>query len=268
MLTTTQLPITATLEHAATRIDDFGASYGDLPIGWRRSADVVSNPDAVRELLDQICAVYGMADRQIAASFLVLGYFWYPMAGAIACYLLDDRVPDLALDSVGVDLRGGVVFTSLRCFGLPGDPDADHPDLTVVADRAALRACMVRQLEEHAAPLFATLRSVAPYGINAMRANYEDRLGSAILWICEQIGDMERAREELPAFIALTREKSRTGIIELEYEGRSGVYLRRGGCCLNYRIPGNEKCDTCCLRPLDERLILLRDYLRAGNPAY
>jgi hypothetical protein len=51
------------------------------------------------------------------------------------------------------------------------------------------------------------------------------------------------------------------------FEGRSGLFLRRGGCCLNYRLPGREKCDTCCLRPLEERVVLLRRYLAPGERA-
>jgi hypothetical protein len=94
-----------------------------------------------------------------------------------------------------------------------------------------------------------------------MRANYVDRLASAVLWLCEQLGDWELARTETPAFIALAQPRSRAGIIEIEHEGRSGVFLKRAGCCLNYRLPNVEKCDTCSLRPMDERVIMLREYL-------
>ena len=259
--------IAVSLERANIRFGPLGARFGNPPDGWQRASDIVSNPDAVLGLLDEVEIVYaiGPSDRQISASFLVQGYFWYPMVGAFACYLLDRRVPDLSAENLAMDLRGGVVFTSPRCFALPDDTDADHPDVTVVADRAALRACLVRQLQEkHATPLFATLRSIAPYGINGMRTNYVDRLVSAVLWLCEQLGDWNLAREEVPAFVALVDSKSRAGIIEIEHEGRTGVFLKRSGCCLNYRLPGRELCDTCSLRPMDERVVVLRKHLRDG----
>jgi len=257
-------PIALSLERANARFGPLGARFGDAPDGWLRASDVVSSPEAVRDLLDQVQTLYGMDEneRQIAASFLVLGYFWYPMVGALACYLLDRRVPDLSTDAVATHVRDGVVFTSPRCFALPDDPDADHPDVTVMADRDELRACLIRKFDEHATPLFATLRSVAPYGFNGMRTNYVDRLASAVLWLCEQIGDMDLARDEVPACVALVNSKSRAGIIEIEHDGRSGVFLKRSGCCLSYRLPGNEMCDTCSLRSMDDRVEVLRKHLR------
>lgn len=254
-------PLHSTIEKVSARFEHLSATCGPAPDGWRRSSDTISDPVAVCELLDQACQIYKMDDRQVAASFLVLGYFWHPMVVAIACYLLDQRAPDLSPGALAVHLRGGVTFTSPRCWALPGDPAAGHPDVTVVSDLDALRAQIVGQLEQHAAPLFATLRSVAPYGVPAMRTNYTDRLASAVLWLAEQLDDLDIARGEVPAFVSLASPKSRSGVIEIEHEGRSGVFLRRGGCCLNYRLPGRDKCDTCCLIPLDDRLANLRRYL-------
>lgn len=96
---------------------------------------------------------------------------------------------------------------------------------------------------------------------SGMRANYIGRLVSALLWIAESLGDPEIARLDVPAFVSRMSSKSRAGIIEIEHEGRYGVYQQRGGCCLNYRIPGNAKCDTCSLLPLDERLAIFRTLL-------
>lgn len=209
-------------------------------------------------MIDTVCELFETDDRQVAASLLVLGYFWSPMAGACACYLLDRRVPDLSPENVFLHLRAGVAFTSPRCWVLPNDPAAGHPDVTVVDDVNALRAQLVNQLEEHAAPLFTTLRSVARYGTAGMRANYVDRLVSAILWLAEQLGDSDLARREALAFIDLMSPKGRAGIIEIEHEGQCHVFQKRGGCCLNYRLPGSEKCDTCSLIPMDERIEGLR----------
>lgn len=226
------------------------------------SSAIVTDPVAMSGLLDDVCQSYEMDDRQVAASFLVLGYFWYLMVGALACYLLERRVPNLSADAVVVRLRGGVTFLSPHCWALPDDPAAGHPDVTVVSGQDELRARLVAQLEEHhAAPLFTTLRSIAPFGVNAMRANYADWLVSAVLWLTEQLDDADLARREVPALVALARPNGRSGILEVERDNRQGVFLLRGGCCLNYRLPGREKCDTCCLRPLDERVTLLREHL-------
>ncbi|MCM8750310.1 (2Fe-2S)-binding protein [Thermomicrobiaceae bacterium CFH 74404] len=261
-------PIQQTLARATARCPQVSARWGLPPEGWWLAADIVSDPSAVSELLDQLCCWYEMDDRQVAASFLVLAYFWYLLCGAVACYFLERRVPDLSAGAVALHLRQGVAFLSPRCWALPDDPAAGHPAVLVVADEDALRRQLVDQLErEHAEPLFSTLRRVAPFGLVGMRANYVDRLASVVLWLAEQLGDQELARREVPALVALAGPKARTGILEIECEGRSGLVLRRGGCCLNYRLPGREKCDTCCLRPLEERAVLLRRYLAPGEGA-
>lgn len=262
----TRSPIAETLTRAAGQIEYFSASQGNPPEGWLRASEVVSNPDAVRQILSQVLAVYEMDDRQIGASFLVLGYFWAPMLAALACYTLERRLPDLSPDTVAFDLNGGVRFTSARFCALPDDPAARHADVEILPDRDALRDRLVHQFEhEHAEPFFETLRSVAPYGINGMRANYIDRLVSAIIWISNSLGDPEIARREVPAFVSRMSQKSRAGIIELRHDGQHGIYQQRSGCCLNYRLPGKEKCDTCPLRPVEERLAIFRGLMTAPH---
>lgn len=262
-------PISETMQRAADRIAYFSASVGDPPDGWLIAADVVSNPDAVNQMLDQVLGFYQIDDRQIAAAFLILGYFWSPMLAALACYTLDRRIPELSPDSIAFDLRGGVRFATQRFYALPDDDAADHPDCEILPDRDALRGHLVRRFnDEHAEPLFATLRSVAPYGINGMRANYIDRLVSALVWIAESLEDNQIAREEVPAFVSRMNPKSRAGLIELIHDGQPGVFQQRSGCCLNYRIPGNEKCDTCSLRPIEERLDIFRGLLVEGAPSH
>ncbi|HEX5167377.1 MAG TPA: (2Fe-2S)-binding protein [Thermomicrobiales bacterium] len=257
-LTATSTPIAATLARAAGQIEYFSGSYGERPDDWLLASEVIDDPDALSTLLDQVLALYQTDNRQIGAAFLVLGYFWSPMLAMMACFTLDGRVPDLTPDSVAFDLRGGVRFTSPAFHALPSDPATGQPEVTLLPDHDALRDQLVAQLEAHANPLFTTLRAVAPYGLNGMRANYIDRLVSAIIWISEALGDQEIARREVPAFVSRLTTKHRAGIIEVCHEGRVGIYQQRSGCCLNYRLPGKEKCDTCSLHPLEKRLQIFR----------
>jgi hypothetical protein len=258
----TLTPLQATLDRVVSTYSSVNVRYDPELAGLRPAAEVLSDAAAVDALLEEVFDIYAMRDRQVAASFLVLGYIWYLGVGAIASYLLDRRVPDLRSSAVAVDMRQGAVFGSLRCWVLPDDPAAGHPTVSVVPDLASLRARLVEQLrDEHAEPLFATLRGIAPYGIPAMRANAADRLASIVLWLTEQTGDDDLARREVPALVALLYPKARAGCITIEHAGRSGLFLQRGGCCLNYRLPGKPKCDTCSLHPEAERLQLLRQYL-------
>jgi hypothetical protein len=259
-------PIHATLERLTASIQYLGARYGAPSEVARWSSDVVDDADAVNHLLDVTLGIYGTDNRQVAASFLPMGYFWYLMTGALACFVHEGRLPDVSASAVTVDPLRGVTFASPRFFALPDDPDAGHPDAVVVPDLDTLRRTLVETLErEHAEPLFATIRSVTRLGIPGMRANFHDRLVSAILWLAEAAGDLDIARREVPAFVALFSHKTRSGLIEIEYEGKSGLFIGRGGCCLNYHLPGREKCDTCCLRPMLERVAILREHLVSGD---
>jgi hypothetical protein len=265
-VTTTTTPLAGTLQCAAERIAYISATIGEPPEGWRRASDVVADPDAVRDLLDQMLVLYQMDDRQIGAAFLVLGYFWNPMLAALSCFALDRRVPDLSPEAVTFDLRGGVRFTSPRFCALPDDPAADHPDAEILPDVDALRDRIVSDFRDgHAEPLFATLRSVAPYGVNGMRANYIDRLVSAIIWISESLADPDFASREVPAFVSRMTDRHRAGIIEVQHEDRTGIYQQRCGCCLNYRLPDKPKCDTCSLRPMEERIEIFRGLMSEGT---
>jgi ferric iron reductase protein FhuF len=263
-MSTTIPSIAGTLARAAARLPYCSASYGEPADGWLLAADTLRDPAALRTLLDQVAALYRVDDRQVAASFLVLGYFWYPMYAALACFVLERRAPDLSADAVAFQFGQGVRFLTPRFSGLANDPDAHAADFTLVPDEQTLRARIVRQLEEeHAAPLFTTLRAVAPLGMHAMRANYIDRLVSALLVLAEATGDWEVARYEVPHFLRLLGAPPRAGLIEVTHAGASRPFQLRSGCCLNYRVPGLDKCDTCCLRPLDERLTLFRRHLEA-----
>ena len=106
-------------------------------------------------------------------------------------------------------------------------------------------------------------------GLHFERRSFSVRAeGKADIWIADALGNPQIARDEVPAFVNRMTNKRRAGYIELQHEGRSGVFQLRGGCCLNYRIPGNEKCDTCSLRPMDERITIFRGLLANGAPAH
>ena len=194
-IASTDAAIHKTLGRVNARFEWVDVGVGARGEGWVRTSEIVHDPGAVSGLLDEVCRLYAMDDRQVGASFLVLGYFWTLMTGAVGCYLLEQRVPDLAGEAVARSPEGNVAFLSDCCWALPGDPASNHAAVQVVANLDDLRAQLVSQLEEHhARPLFDTLRSVAPLGKNAMWTNYVDRLVHVVLWLAEQLNDNERAR--------------------------------------------------------------------------
>ncbi len=264
MVVTVDTPIKQTLERVSSRFQYVSAGYGEPDGEWQRVSDIVDDPQAIEWWLNEVFKIYQMEDRRVGSAFLILGYFWYATIGAVGSLFLENRLPDMSASNIALHPTKGARFLSPKFLALPDDPDAGSPDATIVADRQALRAHMMEKLEtEHAAPLFATLRAATKYGIPAMRANYLDRIVSAIMTITDQLGDNDLALQEVPAFMALAGPKVRSGIISLTHEGRDGVFLLRGGCCLNHNLPGREKCDTCSLIPMPERLETFKGYLTA-----
>lgn len=254
----TRSPIEETMARAAEKVPYFSASFGKPDEGMICARDVIHDPAMVTSYLDYVEDVYEMSAgfRQIAASFLVLGYFWPPMLGAAACMLLERRVPDLSTAHTWLNIKGyGVRFSSRRFYALPDDPDAAHPDATILPDVDALRDYIASSFtDEHAEPMFATLRTVAPYGVNGMRANYVDRMVSALIWMGDVIGDPAVVETEVPAFVNRMTDKRRAAVVPIAHDGKLKMLQVRSGCCLNYRLPGREKCETCSLLPMDERI--------------
>ncbi|MEZ4730973.1 MAG: ferric iron reductase [Caldilineaceae bacterium] len=92
---------------------------------------------------------------------LLQEYQWPLIASAVACFLVDRRVPALHPENVclrvsveehedeSVEPEPPIAYTSGRFAALPADPAADHPDATIVPDEDALRAYLRTGLETH-----------------------------------------------------------------------------------------------------------------------
>src|SRR5687767_14357991 len=75
-----------------------------LEAGWQLAGDLVTagEPGWLDDQLSAICARYGLAERRVAANFFMGWYAWYVTAAAIAAYLTERRVPNLAVGQLAV----------------------------------------------------------------------------------------------------------------------------------------------------------------------
>jgi ferric iron reductase protein FhuF len=225
--------------------------------GWMPAADLADHLPAV---LARVGRRWETDDRRVQAAFFAHEYSWRVAGPAIAAYLAEARVPELAPEHVAVrfDADGSVRPIAFRSHAFAG--------LTREVNGDALLHHLKRDLEEHLAVTVAALRAHAPLGARALWALAADASASAFLTAGAALGDQGRARERAETFLELSESTLRTlgTFLTLEYGDRSEIFLRRGSCCLSYRIGDHEYCATCPLIPPEETERRLREILRAA----
>lgn len=238
--------------------------------GWRRASDLLAAPERwLDAILEQNIGQYGLPDRKSAAAFLIGSYAWYVSAAAIGCYLIERRVPSLALDQVAIRLDGTRVQVALLDTGfaaLPGDPAEDAPEINLVADGEALRGLLRAGIEEHMAAMVALLEARTRLGRRAQWNLIADACAALFLHVGGHLGDTERACAEGLALVKAAgspMRPSKTSYLTLAEGERCQTFRLRGGCCMYYKTPNGENCSTCPLLPQEEREARLRASLAA-----
>jgi hypothetical protein len=279
---TTRDDITTTFTRLAEKDKDLAGEVGALEDGWICAADLlIENSPALEEGLRRAALRYDSIDDRTAAAFLFGHYVWYLTEAAVAAYLSEKRVPDLALDNValrystytweyegttGESQRIDARFLSGRFAALPNDPAAGQPDVMILPDVPALREWMRDRLETHLALVVEKLYARTRLSRRALWNLAADACASQFLHLDEHLGCTAQGRAEGLAFIRSAQSEmrhSKTEYITLEYKDQSETFCSRGGCCRYYMVPGKdtEKCWTCVLRPQEEQKSLHLNYM-------
>lgn len=194
------------------------------------------------------------ADRLVMMSLFFGSYVWHVAAAALGCSILMRRVPDVGVENVAVHLGDDGRVDEVRFLGggfvaLPNDPAADHQDAVIVRSEDALRETFVGQLTDgHLEELILTLQAQRGLGSRALWAAVEDRTVGALLWLGKRLEaplDLEReavALSQTPPFVGTS------GVQAREADGQRELALKRGFCCLSYKLEGRNPCQTCPLR--------------------
>ena len=196
----------------------------------------------------------GTADRLVMTSRFFSSYVWQLAVAALGCYLTSRRVPDLSAENVAVHVGDDGRVDEVRFLGggfavLACDLMAEHPDAVVVADLAALRELLVgRMTTGHLEELILALQAQNGLGTRALWAAVEDRCLGALLWLARRLGCIEQAKHEALALSKTPPFVGTSGIVSVQTEHRRELILKRGFCCLAYRLDGKDRCSTCPLR--------------------
>lgn len=232
-----------------------GSQHGD---GWI-SAPTLMQPESpyLIRLLEQAGVVYGTPDRQIWASFFMNSYAWLVASVSLGCYLAAERVPDLTPANVSLRFNqdagyaAGISFANSRFWALPDDIAAGHPDATIMPDRAALRDTLRRQIETHMRDLIPALRAQASFGTRALWITVADRCAGFLFWLHQQRPDAiprDQLVRETDALIHVPESPFNNPLTAIHTPDGCGddpLTLQRGACCLNYKRPDGNYCESC-----------------------
>ena len=190
------------------------------------------------------------------------GNWWGDVTGELLAYYLPSVIADSATKALVAERRvwpieaadlavrqspegwfNGIALRSTRVRVLPDDPDADHPDVEVVADEATLRTVLVEELVPLLTSIFAALRTRAPYGIRGMWGNFADGIAHAALWRVRKNGADADARAAFATAMALIAElasrvplsKARPRLESVPWSGGTGWIAIKTTCCLLYK---------------------------------
>lgn len=273
-------PLNETLAKLRALGEWYAASAGPIDdwAGWTwASAYACNDFAAFQPKLDE--AMRGpVPDKRMHGAGLFGQYAWLAVASAMACYLLDRRVPDLSPGGMAyrtVKHGDGEDMTELRYlrarfFCLPGDPGATHADATIVGDEDALREMFHRQIEAHFPPVMQVIQTHTGCVAPAMWAQVSDWVIGAVIEFVRLTGQHDQLDALIQQFAKRDGSplRMRNGVIPLHFEDLAtgepcvAFMLNRASCCQWYRFPDakGDRCSTCPGLPREQRIARMTAY--------
>lgn len=205
-------------------------------------------------------------------SALIQEYQWPLIASAVACFLVDRRVPALDPDHVRRHLPlteqeeaadaahpPRVAYLSGRFAALPDDPAANHADATIVPCRDALRDQLRSELEAHFGWVIERLSAAVGCNQRGLWLCVTDRVAGTLSWLMQEqdkescLACINREADGLIRVAGTPLFHKKVGFFELTYQEQRQVYLDRATCCYWYKTDGGDYCTTCPHRTKEDR---------------
>lgn len=269
-------PLATTLARVMAGNDYLQAVHGQPEgEGWRCPATAFApGSPALRAEIARVQANLRSSSPNIVGCSLLQGLQWPLIHLAAACYG-EGRVPDVEPEQVWLQYattgkRAGeptaIAVATGRFWALPDDPDATHPDATVVPDRAALRARLRELVSSHFAPMVALLCRELGCAERGLWLAVADGLAGTVFWLQQERepalspAALEAELDGLVRVAGSPLFTRQIGLFTLSYRDRPSVHYDRATCCYWYKTEGGDYCTTCPKRPRAERDALLLKY--------
>jgi hypothetical protein len=266
-------PLEQTLAHARQLNDylkpELGAPSGEH---WVTHTDLAPGAAYLETLIAATQARLHTKAAAIVGSAVLQGYQWPLISTAIACYLLDRRVPDLTPANTRVRYTAeheadALALLSGRFTTLPDDPAADYPDATVVPDLDALRAMLRTTVEAHLGVVIDQICARLGCKPRGLWLNVADSLAGTLVGLLQEqqpATTLEAIEAEVAALIRVPGSplsSRQIGLLQLSHGAQSQVFLDRATCCYWYKTEGGEYCSTCPHRAPEDRHERLLKYM-------
>lgn len=259
-------PLAASFARAEQLSEHLHAQHGTpAEAGWIRPSDLFALSST--QLAEWIAVTQRRLHTTaptIIASALLQSYQWPLCASAVACYLLDRRVPDLSIDNVLVRFNAtgevdNIAYTS-GCFtALSSDSAATHADAHVVADVGALHTALRTGIEAHLGAVITRLCEQLGCKPRGLWLNVADALAGNLAWLMPQhnkAATLNVIEAEVAALVRVPGSplhSKQIGLFALTHEDHTQVYLDRATCCYWYKTEGGDYCTTCPKRTPEDR---------------
>lgn len=161
---------------------------------------------------------------RIAATWALEAHAWYLGAAVLAGHLLTGGAPPLH----AAEVRIGDVSGTVEAVALP-----------LEGWRAATPEQLATRLAAHVAPLVSALSEHRP--VTPLWRSASDRVAQAALWCADALG--ERALDLATGVLAAPTPLRAPA----RFSGTGS--RRRIGCCLTHQLPGQPRCEDCCIAP-------------------
>lgn len=270
-------PLLETYDVLRTRNAQF-AMLVDEPAGeeWIEMAWLLDPArPTLLQLVDQLAAHHRIKGRAASGLQFYSGYSYVAIAMIAACFMAFRRVPLLDLADVRAcyEDEGHIEKVAVRNYrfaALSTDAAAGHADCTVFDTEDALRDCMRERIVAHLEPFLLAIHMATRTGKPALWATTGDSVAHAFGWIGKGLGSEAMGVREATLLTAppskIHRDK---GFVHVEHCGQEYYMVDRGACCLWYKTPDGGYCSTCPLRPMEERVEMIKGWLEtlAAPPA-
>lgn len=252
-------PLSSDLSHLGELSEFFGAKLGRPPAGWVSVEQLISDTRLLDEALKRNKLAY-KGTRRIAANFVVGGVTWAATAAALALMATKRRAiaPDPDRTFVRIDVRGdasGAFYDDPLFCVLGSDPAAIHERAHVVDDVPAMHEWLRSRLVDSLSPLVESLSDLSGLGRTGLWGQVAASWGSVISWVSELADAETDGVAEAEAFLdAPGRAFSKVpSFYRIDHGAGQVVAMRRGVCCLAYKLAESRYCGSCPFISDEER---------------